>query len=78
MQEWKTKYITFTQGQNRKLKKCGSVILLEMKEGKAQRKQEVFENNIGTSLVFQWLTLHASSARNMDSIPGQGTRCHRA
>ena len=29
-------------------------------------------------LVVQWLTLRASSARDVGSVPGQGTRCHRA
>ena len=30
----------------------------------------------GTSLVVQWLRLHASKARGMGSIPGQETRSH--
>ena len=30
----------------------------------------------GTSLVVQWLTLHAPNAGGPGSIPGQGTRCH--
>ena len=30
----------------------------------------------GTSLVVQWLRLHAPNARGMGSIPGQGTRSH--
>ena len=29
-----------------------------------------------TSLVFQWLGLHAPTAEGMGSIPGQGTRSH--
>ena len=30
----------------------------------------------GTSLVVQWLRLHAPSARGLGSIPGQGPRSH--
>ena len=30
----------------------------------------------GTSLVVQWLRLHASNAESLGSIPGQGTRSH--
>ena len=30
----------------------------------------------GTSLVAQWLRLHAANAGGPDSIPGQGTRSH--
>lgn len=44
MQAWKIEYITFTQGQNEKLRKGGSVIGLGSREGKAQRNQKVFEN----------------------------------
>ena len=29
----------------------------------------------GTSLVFQWLRLHAPNAGGLGSIPGRGTRC---
>ena len=29
---------------------------------------------LGTSLVVQWLRLHAPNARGLGSIPGQGTR----
>ena len=31
---------------------------------------------IGTSLVVQWLRLHAPNAGGLDSIPGMGTRSH--
>ena len=31
---------------------------------------------LGTSLVVQWLRLHAPSAGGLGSIPGQGTRSH--
>ena len=30
----------------------------------------------GTSLVVQWLGLHASNAEDLDSVPGLGTRAH--
>ena len=30
----------------------------------------------GTTLVVQWLRLHAAKAGGLDSIPGQGTRSH--
>ena len=33
---------------------------------------------VGTSLVIQWLRLHASTAVAMGSIPGQGTKIPRA
>ena len=36
----------------------------------------VLEMSIGTSLVVQWLKLHAPSAGGLGSIPGQGTRSH--
>ena len=32
--------------------------------------------SLGTSLVFQWLRLHAPNARGSGLIPGQGTRSH--
>ena len=32
--------------------------------------------NWGTSLVVQWLRLHAPNAGGLGSIPGQGTRSH--
>ena len=32
----------------------------------------------GTSLVVQWLRLHASNARSTGSIPGQGTKIPHA
>ena len=31
---------------------------------------------IGTSLVVQWLRLHAPNAGGLGSIPGQGTKSH--
>ena len=31
-------------------------------------------HRVGTSLVVQWLKLHASTAEGMGSIPGQGTK----
>ena len=31
---------------------------------------------LGTSLVVQWLRLHAPKSGRLDSIPGQGTRSH--
>ena len=31
---------------------------------------------VGTSLVVQWLRLHAVNARGQGLIPGQGTRSH--
>ena len=31
---------------------------------------------IGTSLVAQWIRLHAPNAGGLGSIPGQGTRPH--
>jgi len=32
--------------------------------------------HLGTSLVVQWLRLHAPSAGGLGSIPRQGTRAH--
>ena len=34
------------------------------------------EKLVGTSLLVQWLTLHAPNAGDQGSIPGQGTRSH--
>ena len=34
------------------------------------------EDNLETSLVVQWLRLHAPNAGDLGSIPGQGTRSH--
>ena len=34
------------------------------------------ENDLGTSLVVQWLRLSAPNAGSPGSIPGQGTRSH--
>ena len=45
MQAWKIEHITFTQGQNKKLRKGGSVIGLGSREGKAQRNQRVVETS---------------------------------
>ena len=36
------------------------------------------ENNMGNSLVVQWLGLHASTAGGTGSIPGRGTRIPHA
>ena len=36
----------------------------------------LIEHNAGTSLVVQWLILHAPSAGGPGLIPGQGTRSH--
>ena len=36
----------------------------------------MLNHTTGTSLVFQWLRLHASNARGPGSIPDQGTRSH--
>ena len=33
---------------------------------------------VGTSLVVQWLKLHISTAGDMSSIPGQGTKIPHA
>lgn len=43
MQAWKIEYVTFTQGQNKKLRKGGSVLCLKDREGKAQKNQRVVE-----------------------------------
>ena len=40
----------------------------------AEKKNEIQ----GTSLVFQWLRLHASKQGDMGSIPGQGTKIPHA
>ena len=36
------------------------------------------EDFLGTSLAVQWVRLHASNARCVGSIPGQGTKCPHA
>ena len=35
-------------------------------------------NGLATSLVVQWLRLHASNAGDLDSVPGQGTKIPHA
>ena len=39
-------------------------------------KQSKKNQDIGTSLVVQWLRLCAPNARDLGSIPGRGTRSH--
>ena len=41
-------------------------------------KKKKDEDFLGTSLAVQWLRLHASNARGVGSIPGQGTKCPHA
>ena len=36
----------------------------------------ILKSPMGTSLVVQWLIFHASSARDLGSVPGQGTWSH--
>ena len=36
------------------------------------------EGTAGTSVVVQWLGLHASKARALSWIPGEGSRSHMA
>ena len=38
--------------------------------------ENIKKNQSGTSLVVQWLRLHAPNAGSPGSIPGQGTRSH--
>ena len=39
--------------------------------------RDVLRNGrLGTSLVVQWLRLHATNTRSSGSIPGQGTKSH--
>ena len=35
------------------------------------------EQQIGTSMVVQWLRLQAPNAAGLGSVPGQGTRSHK-
>ena len=35
-----------------------------------------YHANVGTSLMTQWLRLHASDAGDLGLIPGKGTRFH--
>ena len=43
-----------------------------------KQKKKKDEDFLGTSLAVQWLRLHASNARGVGSIPGQGTKCPHA
>ena len=43
-----------------------------------QIREEINKIKIWTSLVVQWLRLHASNARNVGLIPGQGTKIPHA
>ena len=45
---------------------------------KISRKGKETHKIVGTSLVFQWLQFHASTAGGMGSIPGQGTEIPHA
>ena len=45
-----------------------------IQRGKKVQLPEDSAKNLGTSLVVQWLRLHASSAEGAGSIPGQGTK----
>ena len=38
--------------------------------------QVVLKLHVETSLMVQWLRLHAPNARDPGSFPGQGTRSH--
>ena len=49
--------------------KCNSLIMTLNKCLSLKKKK-----NLGTSLVVQWLRLHASMARDVGSIPGQETK----
>ena len=40
------------------------------------KKKTKQKKNGATSLVVQWLRLHAPNAESLGSIPGQGTRSH--
>ena len=45
-----------------------------IQRGKKVQLSEDSAKNLGTSLVVQWLRLHASSVGAPGSIPGQGTK----
>ena len=45
-----------------------------IQRGKKVQLSEDSAKNLGTSLVVQWLRLHASSAGTPGLIPGQGTK----
>ena len=45
---------------------------------KVKIKKKILKISLGTSLVVQWLRLHAPNAGGLGSIPGQGTRSHAA
>ena len=45
-----------------------------IQRGKKVQLPEDSAKNLGTSLVVQWLRLHASSAGAPGLIPGQGTK----
>ena len=39
-------------------------------------QKKILKKKLGTSLVVQWLRLHAPNAGGSGSIPGQGARTH--
>ena len=45
-------------------------------QGTQNIKNTLEKEEQGTSLVVQWVRLHALNAGDLDSIPGQGTRSH--
>ena len=66
------------------LKKYKSILFIKSKPQKVELIQivkhilnELRNTGTGTSLVVQWLRLHASSAVGQGSVPAQGTRSHR-
>ena len=46
------------------------------KQTEEKNKERLKYCGLGTSLVAQWIRLHALNAGGLGSIPGQGTRSH--
>ena len=52
------------------MNRCRSMVKIENKRGEGN------ERNMGTSLMVQFLRLHAAKTGGLGLIPGQGTRSH--
>ena len=64
-----------TESDSTQIKHEESSIQTDRRE---KRSKEKFNTMSGTSLVVQWLRLHALNAGGPGSIPGQGTKIPHA
>ena len=53
-------------------------VVLKIQDHSEKRPETIINNKHRSSLVVQWLGLHASTAGGMGSIPGWGTKIPQA